>query len=274
MPFVKRSDGPDLHYTVTDFTDPWLDAPVLFLQHGYGRNSRFWYEWVPTLSRHFKVITPDMRGQGRSPATFDLQSGFTLDSLSADVIAIADDLGVKRFHYCGESIGGLIGLAVGGNYPDRLLTLTNVSGPVFISDGARVGYALGTSSWPDAIRELGPREWLIRTNASTRFPPDFSQDFLDWYTDSVETTGAPVLAALAQFALDADARPLLPKITAPVLCIYPKQGAIANTEQQNTIRQHVRNVSISEVETTYHMVQHIVPQACIDLLQGHISAAV
>lgn len=271
MPILERDDGPNLHYTVTDFTDPWSNAPYLFLQHGYGRRGEFWYQWVPLLSRHFKIITPDMRGQGQSSKDFDMSTGFTLETLSDDVMAIANDLGVDSFHYCGESIGGLIGLALAGRYPAHVKTLINVSGPVFISDAAKKGYALGEASWPEAVRVLGPRVWLDRTNASTRFPPDFSPGFLSWYTNIVEKSGTEVLAALAQFAIDADARPYLPKIKAPLLCLYPQNGAIANSEQQNALKTLVQDIDLREVGTTFHMIQHIVPEECVALVLAHIA---
>ena len=41
MPFLERSGKPSLHYVVDDFTDPWRNAPVLILQHGYGRSAQF-----------------------------------------------------------------------------------------------------------------------------------------------------------------------------------------------------------------------------------------
>ncbi|KAA0892854.1 alpha/beta fold hydrolase [Pusillimonas sp. ANT_WB101] len=271
MPTITRDERPSLHYTLCDYTDPWTDAPYLFLQHGYGRNSAFWYQWVPRLSRQFRVVCPDLRGHGQSGREFDLDTGFTLETLSDDVIAIADALGVDKFHYAGESIGGLVGLATAGRYPDRVQTLTNVSGPVFISEGARVGYALGEASWPDAVRNLGAREWLDRTNASTRFPPDMNPGFLTWYTDTVEKTGTEVLAALAQFALDANATPYLPKITAPMLCLFPQNGAIANDEQRLTLERNVRDLTLAHVSTTYHMIQHIVPEECTNALCEHIA---
>lgn len=270
MPIVLRNDAPDLHYTLFDCTDPWTDAPYLILQHGYGRNGRFWYQWIPSLCRQFRIICPDLRGHGQSGRDFDLDTGYTLETLSDDVIAIADSLGMKKFHYAGESIGGLVGLATAGRYPERILTLTNVSGPVFISDGARRAYALGQESWPDAVRKLGPREWLDRTNASTRFPPDMDPAFLRWYTDTVEKTGVDVLAALAQFALDANATPYLAQITAPVMCLYPREGAIANSEQQERLQRHIPNLTLQHVSTTYHMIQHIVPDECTDALKAHI----
>lgn len=260
-----------MHYTVCDYTDPWTDAPYLFLQHGYGRSGDFWFQWVPRLCRYFRIVCADLRGHGGSGREFDLEHGFTLETLSDDVIAIADVLGAKTFHYAGESIGGLVGLATAGRYPDRVATLTNISGPVFISQGARTAYALGQASWPEAVRKLGPREWLERTNASTRFPPDMSPGFLAWYTDTVAQTGTEVLAALAQFALDSDATPYLSGINAPTLCLYPQQGAIANDEQRRTLELHVRDLTVRHVSTTYHMIQHIVPEECTDALCQHIT---
>lgn len=269
MPTITRGNLPSLNYTICDYTDPWKNAPYLFLQHGYGRNGSFWFQWVPRLSRHFKVICPDLRGHGKSGRDFNLSDGFTLETLSDDVIAIADSLGADQIHYVGESIGGLVGLATAGRFPDRIATLTNVSGPVFISEGARLGYALGEASWPEAVRKLGPREWLERTNSSTRFPPATDISFLEWYTRTVEKTGTDVLAALAQFALDADATPYLSQITAPVLCLYPQKGAIANDEQRETLERNVRDLKIHHVNTSYHMIQHIVPEECMNALLQH-----
>ena len=54
MPVVRRSNEPDIHYEIDDYTDPWKNAPCILLQHGYGRSSKFWYQWVPYLARfHF-----------------------------------------------------------------------------------------------------------------------------------------------------------------------------------------------------------------------------
>ena len=72
MPIIKRDNKPDLYYQVDDFTDPWSNAPTLILQHGYGRTSDFWFQWVPYLSRFFKVVRPDLRGLGKSGKDFDL----------------------------------------------------------------------------------------------------------------------------------------------------------------------------------------------------------
>src|SRR5437870_13533341 len=56
-----------MYYKVDDFTDPWLsEKETVWLQHGVGRSTKFWYHWVPALARHYRVIRRDMRGHGQS----------------------------------------------------------------------------------------------------------------------------------------------------------------------------------------------------------------
>ena len=115
--FVKRPGQPDIHYTLDDYTDPWKNAPYLFLQHGFGRSGKFWYSWVPYLARWFKVVRPDARGLGQSPATFDLQRDFTVENCVNDLAAIVDHLGADAVHYCGESMGGILGMVLAATQP-------------------------------------------------------------------------------------------------------------------------------------------------------------
>src|SRR5574342_402553 len=64
MPLVTRAGKPTLHYELDDYTDPWRNAPYLILQHGYGRSGKFWYSWVPYLSRFYRVVRRDLRRAG------------------------------------------------------------------------------------------------------------------------------------------------------------------------------------------------------------------
>lgn len=105
MPYLETQGRPRLYYELDDFTDPWRAAPYLILQHGFGRSSRFWYNWVPYLSRFYKVVRPDLRGLGKSTAK--LEQNMDLAGLfTGDLIAIIDALGAESVHYCGEAFGG------------------------------------------------------------------------------------------------------------------------------------------------------------------------
>src|SRR6187431_3752175 len=98
MALLKRPGLPMLHYALDDFTDPWRNAPHLILQHGYGRSGRFWYSWVPYLSRFYKIVRPDLRGLGQSGIPDDLETGLTVENYIDDLLAIIDTLGDAPVH--------------------------------------------------------------------------------------------------------------------------------------------------------------------------------
>ena len=134
MPDLQRADTLSIHYRVDDFTGPWADAPILLLQHGNGRSGRFWYRWVPLLARHFRIVRPDIRGLGDSTRPADLEASLTLDNLVSDLVALLDHLGADRVHYCGESMGGILRLALAALHLERVASLALVSTPVLIED--------------------------------------------------------------------------------------------------------------------------------------------
>ena len=119
MPLVERRGAPALYYELDDYTDPWRNAPYIVLQHGFARSSKFWYQWVPYLSRFYKVIRTDLRGLGRSSKAFDLTTGFTAANWVGDVEAILDHAGADSVHYCGESFGGILGMVLAATQPAR-----------------------------------------------------------------------------------------------------------------------------------------------------------
>jgi len=264
MPFFKRAGQPDLYYESDSFTDPWREAPTIVLQHGYCRHSEFWFQWVPHLCRRMRVIRPDLRGLGRSPRSFDMQRDLSLDAYVDDVSALISSIADGPVHYCGESFGGTIGMALAARHPELVASLSLVSSPVFINDRARAGYACGHASWPEAVKEMGALAWLKMTNDSTRFPPGTSQGFLDWYCQSVAASGTDMMARMAEVALSTDVSEELPKIKAPVLMLRPDRGVIADDEQGTVLATRLRNVRFTTIPTPFHMINFTEPVRCAE----------
>ncbi len=262
MPYVETRNAPRLHYELDDFTDPWRNAPVVILQHGFGRSSRFWYSWVPYLSRFYRVVRPDLRGLGRSPADFDLDAGITVEAYVEDLLAITDALGVDSVHYCGESLGGILGIVLAAEHPERVRTLSLVSAPVFINEQTRRTFAFGRASWQDALREMGAFEWAKAVNAATRFPPGTDPGLLAWYAEEMGRSGVDVLVAVSRLASKVDVTPYLGRIKAPVLGLYPSGGTVTSQEQEALLASHVRNIRIVHLAARGHAILNISPAAC------------
>ena len=64
----------------------------------------------------------------------DLDGDIKLDALTDDLLAVLDHAGADRVHYCGESMGGILGLTLAALHPKRIASLALVSTPVFIDD--------------------------------------------------------------------------------------------------------------------------------------------
>jgi 3-oxoadipate enol-lactonase len=258
MPYVKRQNGPTLHYLIDDYTDPWKDAPYIVLQHGNGRSGRFWYSWVPYLSRYYRIVRPDMRGLGESSADFDLKSEFTLENCVDDLVTIIDDLGAQSVHVCGESAGGMVSIALAALHPQRVRTLTLVSTPVSIPAERRVTYGM------TGVSEQTDRDaYIDATNRSMRFPPDADPGLLDWYKREFQKYRADVQGAMAAGLVNsANMLSYLGRLQAPVLGLYPSEGPITTPEQKQMLRDHIKNLRLVQLPGTFHKVQLMFPAAC------------
>ncbi len=100
---ASSPDGTRIAYEVNG------TGPALLLLHGGGQTRRAWNEggYVDRLSKRFTVITMDQRGSGDSDKP-DTVEAYALDRILADVIAVADAAGAKRFHLWGFGHGASI----------------------------------------------------------------------------------------------------------------------------------------------------------------------
>jgi 3-oxoadipate enol-lactonase len=262
MPYLKRPGKPALWYELDDYTDPWKNAPAIVLQHGFSRSSQLWYSWVPYLSRFFRVIRPDLRGLGRSPREFDVQRELGLDYYIEDFEAILADAGVEQAHYCGESFGGLLGIAMAAMRPHRFRTLSLLSAPVYISDHDKESTTYGHASRIDALRKMGAHAWALASNSGRRFPADADAGLLKWYVDLMGKSDVEVLVAMFGWVSQFDGTPYLSKIEAPVLGLYPSAGPITDDAQIRLLEQHVRRMQIVKIASQYHCIGTLQPATC------------
>jgi 3-oxoadipate enol-lactonase len=113
------------------------DRPVLVLSNSIGTTLNMWDIQVQDLSKHFRILRYDTRGHGGSDAP---AGAYSIARLGRDVIELLDALNIGRVHFCGLSLGGMVGQWLGIHTPDRIdrLILCNTSsflGPTEQWDG-------------------------------------------------------------------------------------------------------------------------------------------
>ena len=97
------------HDTSIDY-DIQGDGPFLLLINGLGFGRWAWFKQVPALSRHFRTITFDIRGE------HSLSRGVA--DLCAEAVALLDHLGVEKAHVLGTSLGGFVAQKLALERPD------------------------------------------------------------------------------------------------------------------------------------------------------------
>ncbi|HJY74751.1 MAG TPA: alpha/beta hydrolase [Streptosporangiaceae bacterium] len=103
-------------------------VPVL-LMHGFPDSARLWRSQVPVLvSNDFRVITPDMRGFGRSGRPAEV-AGYRLANVVADVTGLLDAFGIEAAHVVGHDWGAAAAWLTATLVPDRVRRLVVISVP-------------------------------------------------------------------------------------------------------------------------------------------------
>jgi pimeloyl-ACP methyl ester carboxylesterase len=103
-------------------------VPVLML-HGWPDSARLWRHQVPVLAgRGFRVITPDLRGFGRSEQPGEVRS-YGLRNVVGDITGLLDRLEVPAAHVVGHDWGAAVAWLTAIMRPDRVRTLTAISVP-------------------------------------------------------------------------------------------------------------------------------------------------
>jgi 3-oxoadipate enol-lactonase len=132
LPELHAPRGSILPYALVDNTRIFYrlegrdDAPTLVLAHSLGLDHSLWDQQALDLVPYFRILRFDTRGHGAS----DVPAGeYTIEELAGDVLGLVDALEIRRFAYCGISLGGFVGQWLGAHAGNRLthLILANTS---------------------------------------------------------------------------------------------------------------------------------------------------
>jgi 3-oxoadipate enol-lactonase len=194
------------------------DGPPLVLANSLGTTLEMWDAQVGPLSERFRVIRYDTRGHGRS----DVPPGpYTIAELGGDAIDLLDHLGIERAHFAGVSLGGMTGMWLAINAPERvdrlvlICTSAKMAPPEMWADRAKLVREQG----PEAIVDATFERWFTEGYRS-------SHDLGRWRAMFV---GVPAegYASCCTIIETMDQTDGLPNISAPTLIIGGAQDLSA-----------------------------------------------
>lgn len=142
-------------------------GPALVLICGISADLNNWVPVLPMLTDHYRVITLDNRGVGRTGVP---DAPFSIETMADDVRALLDALAVPDAIVVGWSMGGVIAQSLALRHPQRVSRLVLIGS--FVEPDGLVREAIGT--WVAIRRSDMPFEQVARYIARWVYGPDLA----------------------------------------------------------------------------------------------------
>lgn len=231
------------------FYEVYGSGPPVFLVPGLGGVGSYWQPNIAAFAARYQVVVHDHRGTGQSSRSM---IRYSVDQMTDDLVAVMDELGIRRAHIVGHSTGGAIGQTLAAKHPDRLRSL--------------VISASWTKADPFFRRVFEARRALL-TQAGTAAYVRSTAVFLypDWWVnrniallEERERTVIPAFppAEIVASRIDAimafDRTADLPRIRTPVLVICAKDDILTPPYFSRELARLIPGADLVELERGGH----------------------
>jgi 3-oxoadipate enol-lactonase len=207
MPFLQ-SETTRIHYLL----EGRADAPVIAFSNSLGANYSMWDAQAAEFREKFRMLCYDTRGHGESSTT---PGPYSIELLGKDMLALLEALHLEQIHFCGLSMGGMIGMWLALNAPHRLKKL------VLCNTGAKIGTIEGWNARIETVRKNGMKA-IAPATIERWFTPAFRENNaapVAGIQKALEETNPEGYAACCAAVRDFDCRGELGKIRVPTQVI-------------------------------------------------------
>jgi 3-oxoadipate enol-lactonase len=246
-----RVDGPE-------------DAPVLVLSNSLGSTSDMWDPQLPALTERFRVVRYEIRGHDGAPVP---DGPYSIADLGADTVALLDRLGVERAHFAGLSLGGMTGMWLAVNAPERVDRLVLLCTSAMLAKEhdwplrARTVREQGTS----AIAAAGVERWF--TAAYIAANPDVAERMRAMIAATPPEGYAACCDAIDAMDLVAE----IARVRAPTLVIAGRQDPATPPPHAEQIAAQIPGARLELVDAA-HLANYERPDEVTALMLDHLEA--
>ena len=239
MPFAELPDV-RLHYRI----DGPRGAPWLVLSNSLGTDLDMWAPQMPTLEQRYRVLRYDKRGHGQSGVT---PGPYTAAQLGRDVMGLLDALAVPSAHFCGLSLGGVTGMWLGVNAPERVGKL------VLCNTAAKIGTPELWNARIAAVRQGGMGA-IVDAVLGRWFTPQFAAQSaagIAAVRESILRTPAEGYIGCCAAVRDMDLREAIAAIRAPTLVIAGAQDLATPAADGRLVAEQIPGARFVELPAAH-----------------------
>lgn len=239
MPFIERG-GVKIHYALSGIAG----NPVVAFSNSLGTNFSIWDPQAPAAEKKFQVLRYDTRGHGKSSVT---PGPYSIEQLGRDVLTLLDALDIERIHFCGLSLGGMIGMWLGLNAPKRLAKL------VLCNTAAKIGTAESWNARIETVRSSGMK--AVAASVVDRWlTPEFrarSPQAADSALRMLEAAPPEGYAACCAAVRDFDARDQVSAIRVATLVITGSKDPATPAADGRFLADHISGARCVELDSSH-----------------------
>jgi len=273
-----RGDGIQIQLAV------WEGSGKTILSiHGLTANSRFWDCLASALSPAHKVIAMDLRGRGLSEKP---PAGYSIEHHCRDILALLNDLGLKRIVLMGHSLGAFISLVFAAKHPQKVDRLILVDGGGKLSESQMAKVFEGIKPSLDRLGKTFPSfEDYISQMRQAPFLQPWNSYMEAYFRYEVEEVERGIRSRVPPKAIEEEAANLrkedstqfYSRVSCPTLILRATKGMLAEDDLvlpedvAERMAREIENVRRVDLEGTNHYTILFQPnrlrdQAILDFL--------
>ena len=254
--------GVRLHYRL----DGPEGAPVLMLANSLGTTLDMWSPQLGDLIGRFRVLRYDIRGHGASDTPID---AYKIDDLGRDALALLDALQIDSVHFCGLSLGGIVGQWLGRHAPARIerLVLANTAAHLPPPDKWNALMKLAKEKGMPAVVPVLLDRWLTR-GFRLEAPREESR-----IGDMILAASPLGFAGCCAALRDVDLRSELKRIEVPTLVIAGSADAAVPVEDMRALAEAIPAAQLRLLDEAPHFANIERPAAFTEALLRFLAPA-
>ncbi len=224
------------------------EGPWLTLSHSLACNLTMWEPQMQVLTKKFKVLRFDTRGHGASSAP---EGAYTLEQMADDVHGLFAELGIKRTHWMGLSMGGMIGETYALKYPGVFQSMV-------LADTTSRRPPNAEQMWGERVRMAREQgmEALVEGTLSRWFTEPYRQthpQVMERIGNDIRSTPVAGFAGCCDAISKIDVLDRLQEIDCPALVIVGDQDHGTPPEMARQIHAKLRGSELLIIPSAAHL---------------------
>jgi 3-oxoadipate enol-lactonase len=256
------ANGLETHYTLEGPSN----APVVTLSHSLATDLSMWDPQLDALRARYRVLCYDTRGHGGTAVT---PGAYSLDQLAEDARALLGALGIARTHWCGLSMGGMIGQTLALRHPELFASLALCDTSSRIPAEAR-------PLWADRIRtaETQGMEPLVEPTLARWLTAPFRerrQDVVGQVARMIRSTPPRGYAGCCHAISALDLTDRISAIQVPTLIVVGEEDQGTPVAASKVMHERIKGSELVIIPSAAHLANLEQPEAFTRAVTGFLS---